>query len=330
MTYVVTGASGFVGAAVARRLAATGNPIRVVVRQTSPRRNLEGLDAEIVLADITDRESLRRAFQGATAVFHVAADYRLWTRDSRPMFLANVDGTRNVMFAALEAGAKRVVYTSSVATLGINADGSSADEKTPSDFDMMIGPYKQSKFLAEAEVRRLVAEEGLPAVIVNPSTPVGPGDVRPTPTGRLVLEAAAGKMPAFVETGLNIVHVDDVAEGHLQALEHGIVGERYILGGDNMTLRDILIEIDVITGRDGPKIRIPHGVVLPIAYVVEAWTRLTGGDDPFVTVDGAKLARKKMFFSSDKASRELNYSARSARQAFRDAVAWFRAEGYLR
>jgi len=329
MTYVVTGASGFVGAAVARRLAAAGNPIRLVVRQTSSRRNLEGLDAEIVLADITDRDSLRRAFKGATAIFHVAADYRLWTRDPRPMFLANVDGTRNVMFAALEAGVNRVVYTSSVATLGIDADGSPADEDTPSDFDMMIGSYKQSKFQAEAEVRRLVAEEGLPAVIVNPSTPVGPGDVRPTPTGRLVLEAAAGKMPAFVDTGLNIVHVDDVAEGHLLALEHGTVGERYILGGDNMTLRDILIEIDAITGRGGPKFRIPHGVVLPIAYMVEAWTRLTGGDDPFVTVDGAKLARKKMFFLSDKAIRDLNYSARSARQAFRDSIAWFRAEGYL-
>jgi dihydroflavonol-4-reductase len=329
MTYVVTGASGFIGAAVARRLAAAGKPIRVVIRKTSPRRNLEGLDAEVFLADITDRGSLSRAFQGATAVFHVAADYRLWAREPGPMFLANVDGTRNVMFAALEAGAKRVVYTSSVATLGINKDGSPADENTPSDFDMMIGPYKQSKFLAEAEVRRLVSEEGLPAIIVNPSTPVGPGDIRPTPTGRLVLEAAAGKMPAFVETGLNIVHVDDVAEGHVLALEHGTVGERYILGGENMTLRDILIEIDLITGRDGPKIRIPHGVVLPIAYLVEAWARLTGGDDPFISVDGAKLARKKMFFLGDKARRELNYSTRSSRQAFRDAVAWFRAEGYL-
>ena len=329
MTILVTGVSGFVGAAVARRLEASGYRVRALVRRTSPRGNLDGLKAEIVVGDVTDREVLRRAVTGCTGVFHVAADYRLWVRDPAPMYAANVEGTRNVMLAALEAGVDRVVHTSSVATLGYNADGTPADEETPSRLDSMIGPYKRSKYLAEQEVNRLVKDEGLRAVIVNPSTPIGPGDVKPTPTGRMVLEAAAGRMPAYVDTGLNVVHVEDVAAGHVLAFERGVVGQRYVLGGRNMTLRQILEEIADLTGRKPPKIRLPHGMILPIAYVAEALTRITGGTDPFVTVDGIKMAKKKMFFSSTKAERELGYTARPARQALRDAISWFRNNGYL-
>jgi dihydroflavonol-4-reductase len=329
MTILVTGVSGFVGAAVARRLEASGYRVRALVRRTSPRGNLDGLKAEIVVGDVTDREVLRRAVTGCTGVFHVAADYRLWVRDPAPMYAANVEGTRNVMLAALEAGVDRVVHTSSVATLGYNADGTPSDEETPSRLDSMIGPYKRSKYLAEQEVNRLVKDEGLRAVIVNPSTPIGPGDVKPTPTGRMVLEAAAGRMPAYVDTGLNVVHVEDVAAGHVLAFERGVVGQRYVLGGRNMTLRQILEEIADLTGRKPPKVRLPHGMILPIAYAAEAWSRVSGGSDPFVTVDGIKMAKKKMFFSSTKAERELGYTARPARQALRDAISWFRHNGYL-
>jgi dihydroflavonol-4-reductase len=222
----------------------------------------------------------------------------------------------------------RIVYTSSVATLGINRDGSPADEATPVALADMIGHYKRSKFLAEEEVRRLVAERGLPAVVVNPSMPVGPRDIKPTPTGRMIVEAAAGRMPAYVDTGLNLVHVDDVAAGHLLAFDKGTVGERYVLGGENMTLKDILQDIADITGRKAPRLRIPHDLILPVAYGAEAWTRLTGGGEPFVTVDGLRMARKKMFFSWDKAGHALGYRPRLAREALVDAVQWFRRNGY--
>jgi dihydroflavonol-4-reductase len=329
-TVLVTGVSGFVGAAVARRLEATGYRVRALVRRSSPRGNLDGLKAEVVVGDLADREVLRRAVAGCTGVFHVAADYRLWVRDPGPMFATNVDGTRNVMLACLEAGVDRVVYTSSVATLGINADGKPADEETPSALENMIGPYKRSKFLAEQEVQRLVKEQGLKAVIVNPSTPIGPGDVKPTPTGRMILEAAAGRMPAYVDTGLNVVHVDDVAAGHILAFERGAIGARYILGGRNLTLRQILVEIADIVGRRPPSVRVPHAVVMPIAYLAEGWARLRrSSGDPFVTIDSVKMARKKMFFSSAKAEAELGYTARPVRQALRDAISWYRNNGYL-
>jgi dihydroflavonol-4-reductase len=234
------------------------------------------------------------------------------------------------MLAAIAAGVERVVYTSSVATLGLMPDGSAADEETPVALADMIGPYKRSKFLAEEEVRRLVRERMLPAVVVNPSTPVGPGDWKPTPTGRMVLDAAAGRMPAYVDTGLNIIHVDDVAAGHLAAWERGAVGERYILGGVNMTLREILLAIAVVTGRRPPCVRLPHNLVLPLAYVAEAWARATGGGEPRMTVTGVRLAKKKMFFSAAKAARVLGVHPRPAAEAFRDAVAWYRQHGYLR
>jgi len=274
-------------------------------------------------------ETLKPALKGCKGVFHVAADYRLWAPNPSRMFAANVDGTRAIMAAALEVGVERIVYTSSVATLGILPGGQPADEDTPVRFEEMIGPYKQSKFLAEVEVRALMETEKLPVVIVNPSTPVGPRDIKPTPTGRMIVKAASGRIPAYVDTGLNVVHVDDVAEGHLLAFEKGEEGERYILGGENLPLNEILAAIAAITDGKAPRWRISHGLVLPVAYGVEAWARLTGGSEPFVTVDGLRMARKKMFFSHRKASRALSYAPRPAIEALADATRWFRDNDYL-
>jgi dihydroflavonol-4-reductase len=329
MTTLVTGAAGFLGSAVARRLIESGHTVRALVRPSSARRNLEGLRLELVEGDLKDRRTLDRAAAGCEAVFHVAADYRLWAPEPEPLYENNVTGTRNLMLAAGEAGARRVVYTSSVATLGLNRDGSPADERTPVTLMEMIGHYKRSKFLAEAEVLRLAAEEKLPVVIVNPSTPVGPRDLKPTPTGRMVLDAARGAMPAYVDTGLNIVHVDDCAAGHCLALERGQVGGRYILGGHDMTLHEILKEIAAITGGRRPWLRLPHALLLPIACLNEGWARLTGTGEPRATLDGVRMSRKKMFFSSAKAQRELGYSFRPATDAFCDAIAWFRDNGYF-
>ncbi len=330
MTVLVTGASGFVGSAVARCLIDAGFDVRVLMRPHSDRRNIKGLAVEVTTGDLMDVTSLERALDGRRALFHVAADYRLWVRDPAPMFGANVDGTRHLMRASLAAGVERIVYTSSVATLGLRRDGQLADEDTPSTVADMIGAYKRSKFLAEAEVRRMIEDDGLPAVIVHPSAPVGPRDVKPTPTGRMILEAAMGRMPAYVDTGLNVVHVDDVARGHLLAFEKGVVGDRYILGGEDMSLKYILDEIAAITERPAPRVRLPHNLILPVALVAEAWTRLSGGGEPFVTVDGVRMAKKRMYFSSAKARRELGYDPRPARQALADAIAWFRENGYCR
>ena len=324
---LVTGATGFVGSAVARALLARGRRVRVLARPNSDRRNLAGLAVEIAEGAMEDPCSLARAVAGCRYVYHVAADYRIWVPDPEPMFRANVDGTRDLLTAALEAGAERVVYTSSVATLGL-VPGGSATEETPSSVDDMIGPYKRSKFAAEQVARGLARERGLPVVIVNPSTPVGPGDIKPTPTGRLIVEAARGQMPAFVDTGLNIVHVDDVAEGHLAAAENGRIGERYILGGENMALAEILAEVAQAVGRRPPWLRVPHSVLFPVAIGAELAARATGRD-PFVTLDGVRMSRKKMYFSSEKASRELGYRSRPAREAIADAVGWFRDNGYL-
>lgn len=329
MQILITGASGFVGSAVLRRLVGGGHNVRALVRPTSDLRNLERLDAEPVVGDLASTESFAPALSGCEGLFHVAADYRLWVPEPSGMYDVNVNGTRQLMKAALKAGVRRIVYTSSVATLGLKADGSPADEDTPVAFDDMIGHYKRSKFLAEAEVRRLVTEEHLPAVIVNPSTPVGPRDIKPTPTGRMVLDAAAGRMPAYVDTGLNIVHVDDVADGHLLAFEQGVVGRRYILGGENLALKDIFEEISTITGMPPPKVQLPHNLILPIAYLLEGWARFFGGGEPRVTVDGVRLAKKRMFFSSGRAEAELGYQHRPVGEAFRDAVAWFEDQRYL-
>jgi dihydroflavonol-4-reductase len=329
VTTLVTGATGFVGSAVARRLLAAGHQVRALVRATSDRRNLEGLPVEIALGDLTDTDSLRAALYGCRVLFHVAADYRLWVRDPRAMHAANVDGTVALMRAALEGQVEQIVYTSSVATLGLTRDSTPADEDTPVVLDDMIGPYKRSKFLAEREVRRLVDTEGLPAVIVNPSTPVGPGDTKPTPSGRMLVDAARGRVPAFVDTGLNVVHVDDVAEGHRLALERGRAGARYILGGENLTLQEILTQIATITGHAPPRLRLPRVALYPLAYAAQAWARLSRRGTPLVTVDELRMARKRMFFSSARAERELGYRARPAAQALEDAVQWYREHGYL-
>ncbi len=329
MTSLVTGATGFVGSAVARALLDSGETLRLLVRPESDRRNVEGLRAEMVEGDLRDRASLERACHGCQALFHVAADYRLWVPEPDEIYAANVDGTRALMEAAGAAGVTRIVYTSSVATLGLNRDGSPADEATPVALADMIGHYKRSKFLAEAEVRRLVAEAGLPAVVVNPSMPVGPRDIKPTPTGRMILEAARGRMPAFVDTGLNVVHVADVAAGHVLAFERGALGERYILGGENLALREILGVIARRCGRPPPRLRLPHGLVLPLAYAAEAWARLRRSGEPFATVDGLRMAKKRMYFSSAKAEAELGYQSRPAEAALADAVDWFREAGYL-
>jgi len=324
---LVTGATGFVGSAVARVLLKAGHPVRVLARPRSDRRNLKGLSVEIVQGALEDAGSLAAAVAGCRYLFHVAADYRLWVPDPGPMFRVNVDGTHELMLAAQAAGVERIVYTSSVATLGV-VPGGVADEETPSRAEDMIGPYKLSKFQAEAVVRELIEERGLPAVIVNPSTPIGPGDIKPTPTGRLIVEAARGRMPAFVDTGLNVAHVEDVALGHLLAARSGQVGRRYILGGENLDLAQILAEVSLVTGRRPPALKIPHRALLPIAAGAEAFARLTKRE-PFATVDGIRMARKKMFFSSARAIAELGYPARPARDAIAEAVAWFRAKGYL-
>ena len=325
---LVTGASGCVGSALVRKLIAAAHQVRVLLRPTSDLRNIEGLPVEVALGDLTDKNSLERALEGCNALYHAAADYRLWARHPQQLYQNNVAGTVNIMQAALKAGVERIVYTSSVATLGLHADGSPADENTPVTLNDMIGHYKRSKFLAEAEVKRMIAGQGLPAVIVNPSTPVGPRDIRPTPTGRMVLDAACGRTPAYVDTGLNLVHVDDVAQGHLLAFERGVAGERYILGGRNMTLQELLTEIARISGQKPPRVKLPHNLVLPIAYLSEAWAWLTNGPEPRATVDGVRLSKKYMFFSIEKARRELGYNPRPVEEALKDAVEWFRANGY--
>ncbi|MDD9904131.1 MAG: NAD-dependent epimerase/dehydratase family protein [Rhodospirillaceae bacterium] len=330
MTTLVTGATGFVGAAVVRRLLARGETVRVLTRPASDRSNIDDLPVEIALGDLLAPDSLPAAFSGCRSLYHVAADYRLWAPKPEAMYQANVEGSRNLIRHAMAAGVERIVYTSSVAVLGRTADGRPADEETPVTIDDMIGHYKRSKFLAEEAVRSLIAEEDAPVTIVNPSTPIGPRDIKPTPTGRMIVEAAAGRMPAYVDTGLNIVHVDDVAEGHLLAHDRGRIGERYVLGGQDMTLAEILGAIAEIVGRPPPKVRLPHNLILPIAVLAESWARLFKTGEPFVTIDGIRMAKKRMFFSSAKAKAALGYSHRPPQDALRDAVAWFEGNGYLK
>ena len=329
MTFLVTGTTGFVGSAVARNLINAGERVRALVRPESDRRNLEGLPVEVAEGDLRDRPSLERALKGCEGLFHVAADYRLWARRPDDIYETNVEGTKNLMSAAAEEGTRRILYTSSVAAIGPDPNGKIADEETPSTLADMHGHYKRSKFLAETEVRRLVREAGLPAVIVNPSAPLGPRDIKPTPTGRMVVEAASGRIPAYLDTGLNIVHVDDVAEGHLLAFSKGRTGERYILGGDNLTLFEVLAGVAAEAGCRPPRMMVPHNLVIPIAYVSELWAQLTG-HEPFATVDSIRMVKKRMYYSSAKAERELGYRSRPAGEAIRDAVEWFRENGYLK
>ena len=327
MKALVTGATGFVGAAVARALSAAGWRVRVLARSGSNRSNLQSPAWEVVEGDLADLQSLERALEGCTGLFHAAADYRLGARDPTQLYRTNVEGTRRILSAARTAGVTRIVYTSSVATIGIPSDGSPGDERTPVAESHMIGHYKRSKYLAE-EVARDAARTGMSVVIVNPSTPVGPGDIKPTPTGQLVLDAASGRMPAYVDTGLNIVHVDDVAAGHLLAFERGRAGERYILGGEDMTLQTILGQIARLVGRAPPRIRLPYAAVLPVAYLAEGFAKISGRSGR-VTLEGVRMSRKRMFFSSAKAVSELGYRWRPPLQAFEDALRWYRERGLL-
>ena len=321
---LVTGATGFVGSAVLRHLLDAGHEVRALTRPGSDRRNLAGLPGvTVVEGDLANRESLHSAVQGCDYLFHVAADYRLWVPQPDVIYRINVEGTRHLIEAAVDAGVNKIIYTSSVATLGLNADRTPATEETPVALKDMVGHYKRSKYLAEQEVNRLVRERGAPVIIVNPSTPVGPRDIKPTPTGRIFVDMLRGRMPAYVETGLNIVHVDDVAMGHLLALEFGEVGERYILGGENMTLRELLHTIATEGEIRPPRIGIPHNAVVPVAWLAEGWARLTGST-PIVTLDEIRMARKFMFFSSAKAAEKLGYKPRPALEAIADAVKWFK------
>ena len=328
MTTLVTGATGFVGSAVVRCLLDAGHQVRVMVRAQSALTNIQDLDVEVVKGDLAQADTLPNIVKGCDTLFHVAADYRLWVRDSDILYRVNVEGTKNLMHAAISAGVSRIVYTSSVATLGLNSDGIPADENTPVSVANMIGHYKRSKYLAEQAVQQMIDEQKLPAIIVNPSTPIGPRDIKPTPTGRMVLDAACGRMPAYVDTGLNVGHVDDVARGHLLALQRGEIGERYILGGYDLTLQQIFDIISKITGRPAPRIKLPHNLVLPIAYVSEAWAWLSHGPEPRATVDGVRMSKKLMYFSSDKARQALGYSPRPASEALVDAVDWFMQHNY--
>jgi dihydroflavonol-4-reductase len=325
---LVTGATGFVGSAVARALETQGHRLRILVRPNSDKRNLAGLSAQTVVGDLTDPTSLSSAAAGCRFVFHVAADYRLWVPDPAPMMRANVDGTVAMLRAAQAAGVERIVYTSSVAALGQTADGRPADEDTPVNEADIASTYKKSKHLAERAALDL-ARQGAPVVIVNPSGPVGPRDLRPTPTGRMILDAAAGRMPAYINTGLNIVHVDDVGQGHVLALERGHVGERYILGGDNLALRDLFEMVARAAGRRPPSIRLSEPMVWPFATALEVLGRAFRFTPP-VTRDHLRMARKPMYFSSAKAIAQIGYNPRPAQYAVQDAIAWFRANGKLR
>jgi dihydroflavonol-4-reductase len=324
---LVTGASGFLGSAIAAALRARGHDVRTLVRASSPRTNLDPRD-DAREGDLRDRASLAAALKGVRYLLHAAADYRLWARDPEETRRNNVEGTRFIMEEALRAGVERIVYTSSVATLKLS-EGAAATEDHPLAENEAIGAYKRSKVAAERLVEAMVRRDGLPGVIVNPSTPIGPRDVRPTPTGRIIIEAAAGRMPAFVDTGLNLAHVDDVALGHVAALERGRVGERYILGGENVLLVGMLAEIARLVGRRPPTLRLPRAAIYPIAWGAELLAKVSGVE-PFVTLDGLRMARHHMFFDDSKARRELGYTSRPYRDGLCDAIAWFRAHGALK
>lgn len=329
---LVTGVSGFVGSAVALRLAASGARVRGLVRASSARTNLAGFPGELVEGDARDPAAMARAMAGVRQLYHVAADYRIWARDPEEIVRNNRASTAAVMEAALAAGVERIVYTSSVATL-LPGDhkasgGRPSDETRPATPEQAVGAYKRSKVVAERLVEAMVATRGLPAVIVNPSTPIGPRDARPTPTGRIIVEAASGRMPAFVESGLNLVHVDDVADGHIAAMAKGRIGERYVLGGQDVALREMLATVAELVGRKPPTVRIPRGPLFPLAWVNEQVARVTG-KDPFLTLDSLRMAAHDMYYSSAKAEAELGYRARPYREALAEAIAWFEGAGML-
>jgi dihydroflavonol-4-reductase len=327
MLVFLTGATGFVGSHVARSLAAQGADLRLLVRRASDLRNIQELQAERVVGDLRDTASLKKAVAGCDVIFHVAADYRLWVRDPEQMYRSNVEGTRAILEAARENKVRRVVYTSSVATMGFQSNGHLADEDSPVSLANMIGPYKRSKFMAE-EIAVEAGRSGMDVVVVNPTTPVGERDIKPTPTGRIVVDFLKKKFPAYVDTGLNLVDVAECARGHVAALEKGKSGERYILGGENLTLKQILDKLAVITGLPSPSIKVPHVVALATGVVDQVFTGYIRNREPRATIDAVRMGRKKMFVSSSKAERHLGWKIVPVDSALRRAVEWFQANGY--
>lgn len=328
MTALVTGATGFLGNHVARLLAERGERVRVLMRPGSETGRLEGLPVELVAGDLRDAASLVRATEGVETVYHVAADYRLWARNPREIYESNVIGTRNLLQAARNAGVVRFVYTSTVATVAVPQTGSLPDERTVTSLDQMIGHYKRSKWLAEQEALD-AARTGMPVVIVNPTTPVGPGDARPTPTGRTLVDFLNGRMPAYVDTGLNWVPVEDAAAGHLLAAERGTVGERYILGGENLSLKQVLDMLAGVSDRPAPRVRLPHALALAAGYADAAVSRVLG-KEPHIPLEGVRMARHSMFVDAGKARRELGFAPGPVCAALERAVHWYQANGYTR
>lgn len=326
MKTFITGATGFIGASIARELLRDGREVRALVRKGSDTSNLAGLDIELWQGDLQDHAGLEKGLQGCDALFHAAADYRLWTRDPAEMYRINVDGTRAILDAALRNGLSRVVYTSSVGTLGNPGDGTPGSESTPVSLDDMVGHYKKSKFMAERVAEEFVAR-GLPLTIVNPSTPVGPLDIKPTPTGKIIVDFLNRKMPAYLDTGLNIIAVEDCARGHLLAEQKGQIGGKYILGNTNLTLREIFAILEEITGLSAPRVRLPYTPILLAAYVNEGLSRITGRE-PLIPLAGVQMAAKFMYFDSSRAVRELELPQTPVREALARAVEWFRQHGY--
>jgi dihydroflavonol-4-reductase len=327
MLAFVTGATGFVGSHVARALAAQGADLRLLVRSGSDLRNIQELQAERVMGDLRDAASLKKAVAGCDVVFHVAADYRLWVRDPDEMYRSNVEGTKAILEASRENKVRRVVYTSSVATMGFQSNGHLANEESPVSLANMIGPYKRSKYMAE-ELAIEAGKSGMDVVVVNPTTPVGERDIKPTPTGRIVVDFLKKKFPAYVDTGLNLVDVAECAQGHIAALEKGRSGERYILGGENLTLKQILDRLADITGLPSPKIKVPYVVALATGVVDQVVTGYIRNREPRATIDAVRMGRKKMFVSSGKAEHDLGWKTVPVDAALRRAVEWFRANGY--
>jgi len=328
MKVFVTGATGFIGASLARELLRDGYEVRALARPESDRRNLRGLDLEICEGDLRDRDSLEKGLKGCEILFHAAADYRLWTRNPDVMYEINVGGTRNILEAALNHGLSRIVYTSSVGALGNPGDGQPGDEVIPVTLADMVGHYKKSKFLAEREAESFL-KRGLPLVIVNPSTPVGELDIKPTPTGRIIVDFLNRRMPAYLDTGLNIIDVEDCARGHILAARLGRIGEKYILGNENLTLRRIFDMLEEITGLAAPRVRLPYTPILIAAYVNEAISRCTG-KEPLIPLAGVQMAKKFMYFDPSKAVRELGLPQRPVVESLAKAVAWFRDNGYVK
>ena len=328
MKTVVTGATGFLGAHIVRQLLQNGAEVRVLVRKGADRRNIEGLDIEAVTGDLLDKGSLAAAVKGCDRLFHAAADYRLWTRNPEAMYAANVEGTRNILQASVDAGMAKVVYTSTVGTLGNRGDGTPGDEETPVGLDDMVGDYKKSKYLAE-QVAKEFAQRGLPLVIVNPSTPVGPLDIKPTPTGKLIVDFVSGRMPAYLDTGLNIVSAAECARGHILAAERGRIGRKYVLGGEDLHLSQILAMLAEIASIPAPRWRLPYRPVLFAAHINGLLATVTGRE-PLIPLAGVQMAKKLMFFSSKRANMELGYVTTPAYHPLKQAVEWFRTNGYIK